>query len=107
MPKRRKAGPCALKVRNTISGAHSAKAYSASTGANSGYDMSATIEPTAVETASPEVSAAKTSTSTEMATSKSPSAEVAASKSSATKVAATAESSSSTAASKALTHCCE
>ena len=105
MPKRRKAGPCALKVRNTISGAHSAKAYSASTGANSGYDMSATIEPTGVETASPEVSAAKASGSTEMATTKSATPEVSASKSAAAEVATAESSTASAAASEGLTHC--
>ena len=99
MPKRRKAGPCALKARNTSWGAHSAKAYSAATGANSGYDMSATIEPTAVETAAAKVATAESST-----------AEVAATKAStamAPAASASPSTATATAASEGLTHCCE
>ena len=73
---------------------HSSKPYAASTAASSGYDMSATIEPTAVETASGDLSATKTST-----------AEVAATKSTATMGASSASSSPSTAAGEGLTHC--
>jgi hypothetical protein len=62
VPKCRKARTCALEVRSTISGAHSTKAYAASTGASSGYDMSAAAEPTAVKTAAAKVAAAASST---------------------------------------------
>lgn len=92
VPKRRKAGPCALKVRNTSWGAHSAKAYSASTGASSGCDMSVTIESTAAKTATAKVAAAKPSTTMEAA--------------SASSTKPTASSSASpSAASEGLTHC--
>jgi hypothetical protein len=47
---------------------HSTKAYAASTGASSGYDMSATTEPTAVETAAAKVPATNTSASSSTAT---------------------------------------
>jgi hypothetical protein len=67
VPKCRKARSCALKVRSTIPGAHSTKAYAASTRASSGYDMSATTEPTAVETAAAKVAAAESSTTMEAA----------------------------------------
>ena len=53
MPKRGEARSRALKVRNTIWHAHSAKADATSTAANSMCDLSATMEPTWLETATP------------------------------------------------------
>ena len=93
VPKCRKARSCALKVRSTIPGPRSTKAYAASTRASSGYDMSATTEPTAVETAASKVSATKASTATAEVTSATPT------------VAATSTAKSSPAASHCLTHC--
>ena len=53
VPKRGEPGSRALKVRNTIWHAHSAKADATSTAANSMCDLSATMEPTCLETATP------------------------------------------------------
>ena len=54
VPKRGEPGSRALKVRNTIWHAHSAKADATSTAANSMCDLSATMEPTCLEAATPE-----------------------------------------------------
>jgi hypothetical protein len=62
MSKRREAGSCSLKVRYTTSEARSTKAYATSTGANSTCDLPATMEPTALETATTEVTATTKST---------------------------------------------
>jgi hypothetical protein len=51
MPKRGEARSRALKVRNTILHAHSAKADATSAAANSMCDLSATMEPTCLEAA--------------------------------------------------------
>jgi hypothetical protein len=65
MPKRRKAGSCAFKVRNTTSDARSTEADATSTAANSACDLSASMEPTtALEAAPTKVTAAATTKST-------------------------------------------
>ena len=53
VPKRGEPGSRALKVRNTIWHAHSAKADATSTAANSMCDLSATMQPTCLEAATP------------------------------------------------------
>jgi hypothetical protein len=64
MPKRRKAGSCALKVPTSTWAAHAAKADAASAGANSTCDLSASMEPTtALEAAPTKVTAAATTKS--------------------------------------------
>ena len=67
VPKCREARSCALKVRSATSGMHSSKPYAASTAASSGYDMSATTEPTAAETATAKVAAAESTPTMEPA----------------------------------------
>jgi hypothetical protein len=61
MPKRREARSCALKAPSATWAAHAAKADATSAGANTTCDLSATMEPTAVETAA---TATKSTTTT-------------------------------------------
>src|SRR5206468_11331190 len=66
MPKRGEARSRAFKTRNTIWHAHSAKADATSTAANSMCDLSATTEPSCLETTTAKVAAATEASSAAM-----------------------------------------
>jgi len=55
MPKRRKAGSCAFKVRNPASDPRSTEADATTAGTNTTCDLSATMEATALKSAATEV----------------------------------------------------